>query len=95
MRSLLGIDLGTQSVKAVLLREDGHLLGISSGSYPILTPVIGHAEQAPSSWWQAVIDCIKNLLAEVNDKYGTYFSHILQKLLEHNPNNRVISSSDL
>lgn len=64
MRSLLGIDLGTQSVKAVLLREDGHLLGISSGSYPILTPVIGHAEQAPSSWWQAVIDCIKNLLAE-------------------------------
>lgn len=62
MRTLLGIDLGTQSVKAILLREDGQVFGSGSGKYPILSPLVGYAEQDPSSWWQAVTDTVKNLL---------------------------------
>lgn len=64
MRCLLGIDLGTSSAKALLLREDGRVLGSSSGGYPILTPSVGYAEQEPSSWWLAVTDAVKRLLGE-------------------------------
>ena len=70
MHSLLGIDLGTQSVKAVLVREDGLLLGISSGKYPILTPAIGHAEQEPSAWWRAVSNAIKQVINETGTNPG-------------------------
>ena len=64
MKALLGIDLGTQSAKAILLREDGQLLGSSNGKYPILTPSVGYAEQEPSSWWLAVTGVIRSLLKE-------------------------------
>ena len=64
MRYLLGIDLGTQSVKILLLQEDGHVLGTSNGDYPILTPSIGYAEQEPSSWWLAAVGAIKRLINE-------------------------------
>ena len=64
MRYLLGIDLGTQSAKALLLGEEGHVLGSRSGKYPILTPSLGYAEQDPSSWWLAVTNAVKCLLGE-------------------------------
>lgn len=64
MRYLLGIDLGTQSAKVLLLSEEGQVLGSGSGGYPILTPSLGYAEQDPFSWWLAVAHAIKRLLEE-------------------------------
>jgi xylulokinase len=64
VRYILGIDLGTQSVKTLLLREDGRVIGSSNGEYSILTPSVGFAEQEPSAWWLAVTGAIKRLLNE-------------------------------
>ena len=64
MQAFLGIDLGTSSAKALLLREDGVVAGTCSGEYPILIPSVGWAEQDPSSWWLAVTSAVRRVLAE-------------------------------
>ena len=64
MRYVLGIDLGTSSLKAGLLREDGELVATTARGYPILVPRPGWAEQAPEDWWRACCEAIGALLAE-------------------------------
>ena len=49
-RLLLGIDIGTSSAKAVLIRPDGEYIGSGSKSYPVDTPHPGWAEQHPEAW---------------------------------------------
>lgn len=51
---LLGLDLGTGSVKALLLAPDGSGAGESSISYPVRSPGPGWAESHPEEWWGAV-----------------------------------------
>jgi xylulokinase len=64
MRALLGIDLGTSSLKALLVREDGRVLGSCGKEYPILTPSVGRAEQEPAAWWLAVTGAVNRLLSK-------------------------------
>jgi len=59
---LLGIDLGTSGVKAVLLSESGDTLALASRECPIETPKPGFAEQHPDSWWQATVEVIREAL---------------------------------
>jgi xylulokinase len=56
---LLGIDLGTSSVKALLLGEDGYSVGEGSASYPVRSPRPGWAESSPEDWWNAVVEAAK------------------------------------
>ncbi|TME79383.1 MAG: xylulose kinase, partial [Chloroflexi bacterium] len=49
----LGIDLGTSSLKALVLDVDGSIVGTGSAAYPLLTPQPGWAEADPEAWWQA------------------------------------------
>ena len=44
---LLGIDLGTSSVRAGLFTKDGRCAAVGSENYPILTPKPGYAEHDP------------------------------------------------
>ena len=57
---LLGLDLGTGSVKALLMDEDGATLGGGSTSYPVRSPRPGWAESSPSDWWSAVVDATRD-----------------------------------
>ena len=66
MSSLLGIDLGTSSVKVVVISPDAKLLGVGNAEYPIQTPSVGHAEQEPADWWQATVRAAREAL----DKAG-------------------------
>ena len=50
---LLGLDLGTGSVKALLLAEDGSVRGEASAPYPVRSPRPGWAESNPGDWWGA------------------------------------------
>jgi xylulokinase len=50
----LGIDLGTGSVKVMLLGEDGQVMGRASQPYPVLAPQPGWAESEPAAWWRAL-----------------------------------------
>jgi xylulokinase len=53
---LLGLDLGTSSVKALLLAEDGAVLGEGAASYAVRAPRPGWAESYPEDWWEAVVE---------------------------------------
>ncbi len=66
MSSLLGIDLGTSSVKVVVFALDGSIRGIGSAEYPILTPSVGYAEQDPEDWWRATVFAVRQAM----DKAG-------------------------
>jgi len=51
--AFLGIDLGTSSVKVLLVDGDGRVLGTGAAEYPTQRPHPGHAEQHPDDWWRA------------------------------------------
>ncbi len=53
---LLGLDLGTSSVKALLMEENGDSLGEGSSPYPVRAPKQGWAESSPEDWWGAVLE---------------------------------------
>jgi xylulokinase len=52
---LLGLDLGTSSVKALLMDEGGAVLGEGSAPYAVRAPRPGWAESSPDDWWAAVM----------------------------------------
>jgi len=62
MAILLGIDLGTSSVKSILMDETGHLLAIGQEAYSFDIPREGWAEQDPDVWWSASARTIRQAL---------------------------------
>ena len=59
----VGIDIGTTSVKSVLMGEDGALHASSSFPVPVSRPRGGWSEQDPEHWWSAVCDTLDALAA--------------------------------
>ena len=62
-KKYIGIDLGTTSVKILLVDEAGVILKSVTKDYPISYPNPGWSEQKPADWWQACCAGIKELLA--------------------------------
>lgn len=64
---LLGYDLGSSSVKAALIRaSDGSTVGTAQcpdTEMAILAPQPGWAEQDPATWWAAIAQVTRRLLA--------------------------------
>jgi xylulokinase len=56
---LLGLDLGTGSIKALLLEPDGTVVGEGSSAYPVGAPHPGWAETNPNDWWNAARDATR------------------------------------
>ena len=56
--AFLGIDLGTSSVKALVVDLDGIVRGTGSAEYPVMRPQPGWAEQDPEAWWQATCTAV-------------------------------------
>lgn len=52
-RAYMGIDLGTSSVKVLVVDAAGVVLGAGQAGYPVQRPHPGFAEQDPDAWWQA------------------------------------------
>lgn len=65
---ILGLDLGTSSVKAMLIDSEGSVISAGNKHYSIDSPHPGWCEQDPAVWWQSVKEVIKELLhkAKVN-----------------------------
>lgn len=59
---LLGIDLGTSSVKTALVTHEGQTVAHGHAQYPISQPQPGFAEQEPDAWWQAVCKAVRMAL---------------------------------
>jgi xylulokinase len=50
----LGIDLGTSSLKAVLLADDGRIVAQQSAPLEVSRPHPQWSEQSPADWWRAL-----------------------------------------
>ncbi len=51
--ALLGLDLGTSSVKTVMFARDGRVLAAAQRDYPTARPHPRWAEQDAENWWEA------------------------------------------
>ncbi|WP_233831926.1 xylulokinase [Paraburkholderia sp. ZP32-5] len=65
--SFLGIDLGTGSVKAAIVDEQGREQAVSSVAYALDTPHAGWAEIDVRTWWRALIDAMAGLPRDLRD----------------------------
>lgn len=58
----IGVDLGTSSVKLLLMDEKGDIKNIVTREYPLYFPNTGWAEQNPVDWYEGFLDGTKELL---------------------------------
>ncbi len=66
----LGIDLGTTSVKALLVSPSGEALGVGRQAHGTYGSG-GIAEQEPEEWWQGTVTAVRRALAEAWDDGAT------------------------
>ena len=64
MAYLMGIDLGTSSVKTIIIDIDSNVKAMAQEEYSIEIPYEGYAEQRPEIWWKATVNTIKEALAK-------------------------------
>jgi len=57
--AVLGIDLGTSQVKALLCGPDGRVLGKGIAAYSVRAPRAGWAEIDPEDWWEATAAAVR------------------------------------
>ena len=62
----IGIDVGTSSVKALLIDEAGKIIKSSVPEYSFQTPKPLWAESDPIDWWKATLKAIQDLLIDVD-----------------------------
>ena len=67
MAYVLGIDLGTSSLKGILVAEDGQVVTAASSDYSIERPSRGYSEQDPEEWVKACLTVIKNIAQQIPD----------------------------
>ena len=57
----IGIDLGTSSVKMILIDHDQNILASSNSSLTVQNPKNGFSEQNPKEWIAATHECLDGL----------------------------------
>jgi xylulokinase len=65
-RYLMGIDLGTSSVKVIVMEREGQLVSSASTEYSFDIPHPGWAEQNPQSWVDATLNTMKQAVLGAN-----------------------------
>jgi xylulokinase len=63
MTTLLGIDVGTTSLKAVLFDLNGKALGMALREYRLITPTPDTAELAAETYWDACCQAVREAVA--------------------------------
>jgi sugar (pentulose or hexulose) kinase len=71
MRLVLGIDLGTQGVRAVVADTSGRVVAHAKSQFarvtiPGLPP--GYLEQDPADWWDTTRECLRNVVGQLRDQ---------------------------
>ena len=57
--AVLGIDLGTSSVRALLIDSHGNSLALGAREYRVDMPHPGWSEQNPDTWWEATCEAVQ------------------------------------
>ena len=92
MNNYIGIDLGTSSVKMLLVSKSGEILKSVTRDYPICYPKSGWSEQNPYDWYNAAIDGLKELIKDVDKSTvkGISFGGQMHGLVILDDNDNVI-----
>lgn len=61
----IGVDLGTSSVKLVLMNENGEITNVVSKEYALNFPKTGWSEQNPMDWYRQSVEGIKELTKNI------------------------------
>ena len=88
----IGVDLGTSSVKLLLMDEAGDIKSIVTREYPLYFPKPGWSEQNPEDWYSALVDGIRELTKNCNmqDIEGISFSGQMHGMVILDENDKVI-----
>ncbi|MCB0197367.1 MAG: xylulokinase [Anaerolineae bacterium] len=66
MAYYLGIDSSTTGVKALLIDDNGDVVGTATTELPLSTPKPLWSEQDPADWWNGTVNSIKQVLQSTN-----------------------------
>ena len=58
MTRLVGLDVGTTSVKGIAIDQSGAVVHVAERGYPLSTPRPGWSEQDPELWWKAAVEVL-------------------------------------
>ncbi len=64
MDYLMGIDVSTTGVKALIIARDGTVIASANTNQPISTPFPLWSEQDPADWWQSSLNSIRQVLMQ-------------------------------
>lgn len=67
LERFLGLDLGTSSVKALVVDATGAIHGRGSAAYAIDYPRPDYAEQDPAAWWRATGEATRQAVVEAGN----------------------------
>ncbi|MDN7242227.1 gluconokinase [Planococcus sp. N028] len=73
-RTMLGVDIGTTSTKAVLFDRQGKVLQQENIGYPLHTPDISTAEQNPDEIFRAVLKAVSLVMKNRDPKSVSFLS---------------------
>ena len=57
----IGIDLGTSSVKIILIDSEQNILATANSHLTVQVPKNGYSEQNPKEWIEATTKCLESL----------------------------------
>lgn len=66
MKYYIGVDLGTSSLKLLLVDSCGKIAKTATRSYPVQYPQPAWSEQNPKDWWEAFVSGVKELTNEID-----------------------------
>lgn len=88
----IGVDLGTSSVKLLLMDELGDIKNIVTREYPLYFPNPGWSEQNPEDWFTSLMDGLKELTEGMDKESidGISFSGQMHGMVILDENDKVI-----
>ncbi|MEK4536488.1 xylulokinase [Peribacillus sp. FSL K6-1552] len=94
MKYVIGIDLGTSSVKVILVSQEGEVKQTVTKEYPIIHEKPGYSEQDPEQWvlqtLQALTELVQLSAVPSSDIEGLSFSGQMHGLVLLNREDKVI-----
>ena len=63
---VIGVDGGTESLRAGVFDLSGNPLAFASVTYPTHFPIPGWAEQNPEDWWNALGGAVRQAVIDAN-----------------------------
>lgn len=97
MKYVIGVDLGTSSVKVLLVSKAGDVVKEVSKPYPLIQERSGYNEQNPHDWVEQTTAAIKELIADYDpeDIEGISFSGQMHGLVLLDENYNVLRNAIL